>query len=183
MLMERLFSTGIMQMGPSRVDPSRQVGVFAPERVAGISALRASELQKFAWIRGEWEHENSVPATSLSPAYSDIGISRFGFGEGGAWICALAPDGREIPQITFDPFSRQWIYLLTRGSYGLLRSPNGWVGNTISFTGVMTMIGINLEWRMRWTRQSEDAFSFIDEEQNRDGSWSYIDEWQFERKA
>lgn len=183
MLMERLFSEGIMRMGPSRVDPNRQVGVFNPERVAGLPALRSSALQKFAWIQGEWEHENRVPATTVSPAYSDIGTSRFGLGEGGAWICALGPDGREIPQITFDPFSRQWVYLLTRGSYGLLRSPDGWVGNTIAFTGTMTMIGINLEWRMRWTRHSDDAFCFINEEQNPDGSWVYIDEWHFQRKS
>jgi len=182
MLMERLFSEGIMQMGPSRVDPGREVGVFNPQRVAGLAAQRAAALRSFAWIAGEWDHENVVPATRVSPAYSDVGTSRFALGEGGSWICAVAPDGRELPQITFDAFSRQWIYLLTRGSYGLLRSQEGWVGNTITFTGAMTMIGVNLEWRMRWTRHIDDAFSFINEEQNPDGSWAYIDEWRFRRK-
>jgi len=181
MLMEQLFSSGVMQMGPSRTDPSRQVGVFNLERVAALPALRTAALQEFAWIQGKWEHENRVPATTVSPAYSDVGISRFVLGEGGAWVCALSSDGREIPQITYDPFSRQWIYLLTKGSYGLLRSSEGWVGNTIAFTGTMTMIGINLEWRMRWTRHNENAFSFINEEQNADGSWAYIDEWSFQR--
>ena len=181
--MDRLFSEGIMQMGPSRVDPARQVGVFNLQRVAGLPAIRTAELEKFAWIVGEWDHENAVPATSVSPAYSDVGTSRFAFGEDGTWICAVAPDGRQIPQVTFDPFSRQWIYLLTRGSYGLLRSHEGWVGDSISFAGAMTMIGINLEWRMRWTRHSKDFFSFTNEEQNRDGSWAYIDEWRFSRRA
>ncbi|HEY6490435.1 MAG: hypothetical protein WCC26_09880 [Terracidiphilus sp.] len=181
--MERLFSEGLMQMGPSRIDPNRQVGVFKIERVAGLPALRIAELQKFAWIQGEWEHENTVPATRVSPAYSDIGTSCFGRSEDGTWICALAADGRATPQITFDPFSRQWIYLLMRGSYGLLRSTEGWVGNSIAFTGAMTMIGINLEWRMRWTKYNDDAFGFVNEEQNPDGSWAYIDEWRFHRKA
>ncbi len=183
MLMERLFSEGIMQMGPSRTDPSRQIGVFNFQRIAGLPAIRSAELQKFAWIAGEWDHENAVPPTSVSPAYSDVGTSRFAIGQDGAWICALSPDGREVPQITFDPFSRQWIYVLTRGSFGLLRSKQGWIGDTISFTGTMTMLGIDLEWRMRWTRHSDDAFSFINEEQNPDGSWSYIDEWRFCRKS
>lgn len=183
MLMEQLFSKGIMQMGPSRVDPARQVGVFNPASVVGLPAARTAELRKFAWIEGEWDHENSVPATAHSPAYCDIGVSRFAFAKDGAWICALTADGHEIPQITFDPFSRQWIYLLTKGSYGLLRSTEGWAGNTIAFTGTMTMIGINLEWRMRWARQSDDAFSFINEEQTADGSWVYIDEWRFRRKS
>lgn len=183
MLMERLFSSGVMQMGPSRTDPTREVGVFNPAQVANLPTQRVSELQGLAWIQGAWNHENRVPATAVSPAYSDIGTSRFVLGDGGTWVCALAADGREIPQITFDPFSRQWIYLLARGSYGLLRSAEGWVGNSIAFTGHMTMIGIDLEWRMRWTKLNDDAFGFVNEEQNPDGSWAHIDEWTFRRKS
>ena len=47
----------------------------------------------------------------------------------------------------------------------------------------MTMIGINCEWRMRWTRDGEDAFSFVNEERDDAGHWDYIDEWRFNRKA
>lgn len=183
MLIERLFSLGIMQMGPSRIDPKRQIGVFNPQHVAGLPAMRNVEMQKFAWIAGEWEHENLVPATTVSPAYADIGVSRFALGEGGTWICSVTSDGRETPHITFDPLSGQWMYLLMRGAYGLLRSSEGWVGDDISFTGAMTMIGVNLEWRMRWMKHSEDAFSFTNEEQDTDGSWAYIDEWKFRRKS
>lgn len=182
MLIERLFSIGIMTMGPSRLDPSRQVGVFNPAAIAGLPALRAAEMAKFRWIAGEWNHENIVPATSVSPAYVDARTSRFSVCESGAWICAIAPDGRETQQITFDPFSRQWIYVLTRGSYGILRSREGWIDNRIVFQGLMTMIGIDCEWRMTWTRESDDAFSFTNEEREEDGSWTYIDEWRFQRQ-
>ena len=183
MLMEKLFTSGVMQMGPSRHDPARQVGVFNPVAVAGLPAARASELEKFRWIAGEWDHENAVPATSVSPAYIDAGVSRFAFCENGSWIGAVLPGGRELPQITFDPFSRQWIYVLTRGSYGILRSAGGWEGNRIVFTGSMIMIGIECEWRMTWVREQEDAFSFINEERLADGSWAYIDKWRFRRKS
>ena len=44
MPIERLFSSGIMKMGPSRVDPERQVGVFNPAVVAGLPAVRAADL-------------------------------------------------------------------------------------------------------------------------------------------
>lgn len=182
MLIERLFSSGIMTMGPSRLDPTRQVGVFAMEAIASLPAIRAAEMEKFRWIAGEWDHENAVPATGVSPAYSDIGTSRFAVCENGGWICAVAPDGRETQQITFDPFSRQWIYVLTRGSYGILRSREGWIGDSIVFTGLMTMIGIDCEWRMTWRRQGDDAFSFTNEERAEDGSWVYIDEWRFNRR-
>jgi hypothetical protein len=171
-----------MTMGPSRIDPSRQVGIFNWDELAFLPALRASELGKFRWLVGEWNHENIVPATRVSPAYTDVGSSIFSLCEKESWICLAAPDGRETPYITFDPFSRQWIYVVIRGSYGILRSPRGWIGEQIVFSGFMTMIGIDCEWRMTWTRAGEDQFSFINEERNEYGSWAYIDEWRFKRK-
>jgi len=183
MLMEQLFSTGIMKMGPSRPDPERQVGVFNPAALAGLPALRAAELEKFRWIAGEWTYENRVPATAVSPAYDDILGARFLFNGKSNWICMVMPDGEEIPQITFDPFSRQWIYVLIKGSYGMLRSAEGWKGDRLAFTGLMTMIGINTEWRMTWIREGEDRFSFVNEERAPDGTWAYVDEWRFQRKS
>lgn len=85
--------------------------------------------------------------------------------------------------MTFDAFSKQWIYVLIQGSYGILRSAEGWVGEQIVFSGLMTMIGINCEWRMTWTREGADQFSFVNEEQKEDGSWAYIDQWRFWRKG
>ena len=183
MLMQELFSRGVMTMGPSRIDPARQVGVFNPAALAGFPALRAAEMEKFRWLLGEWNYENAVPATSANPAYIDIGSGRFSLCEGGKWICRVAPDGRETPNITFDPFSRQWIYLLMQGAYGILRSSEGWVGDQIVFTGLMTMLGINCDWRMTWTRQGPGQFGFVNEERTENGSWACIDEWRFKRKT
>jgi len=182
MLMAELFSRGIMTMGPSRVDPSRQIGVFNHDYISGLPALRAAEMEKFRWIVGEWDHENAVPATPSNPAYSDIGSSRYSLGEGGNWVSIVTPNGREIPLVTFDPFSRQWIYTLTNGAYCTLRSTEGWVGDRLVFTGLMTMIGVNVDWRMTWIRKGSDEFGFINEERAEDGSWDYIDEWHFRRK-
>jgi hypothetical protein len=36
---------------------------------------------------------------------------------------------------------------------------------------------------MTWTRDGEDAFGFVNEEQLTGGSWSYIDEWRYQRKS
>jgi hypothetical protein len=182
MLMEELFSRGVMQMGASKADPARQVGVFRPEAVAPLAAIRAAEMEKFRWIAGEWNYENRVPATRCNPPYADVGTARYSLCEKDSWICICEPGGKEERHITFDPFSRQWIYLLARGAYGLLRSPQGWVDDRIVFSGLMTMIGIECEWRITWTRQSDDAFGFTNEELASDGRWAYIDEWQFTRK-
>ena len=182
MLMERLFSSGIMQMGASRVDPQRQVGVFNPAAIAGLPALRSEEMETIRWMAGEWDYENNVPATRVSPAYTDIGTARLSFNEKTNLVCLVAPDGQETPNITFDPFSRQWIYLLIKGSYGMLRSA-GWAGNTLAFTGLMTMIGIDTDWRLSLNRESADRFSFVNEERAENVSWTYIDEWRFTRKS
>jgi hypothetical protein len=182
MLFEDLFFSGIMKMGPSRTDPDRQVGVFNPDFVSSLPAMLASEMEKFRWLVGEWEHENAVPATRFSPAYTDVGVGRFSLSERGDWLCMVAPDGKETPHITFDPFSRQWIYILMRGAYGMLRSVEGWKGDGITFTGEMTMLGPTRPWRMTWMRDGADKFSFVNEERTPDRTWAYIDEWRFKRK-
>ena len=182
MIMEQLFSSGVMQMGASRLDPSRHVGVFNPAAIAGLPELRAARMKEFGWIAGEWSRENVVPATGANPAYVDVGSGKFSLCEKGNWVCMVAADGRELQQITFDPFSRQWIYVLINGAYGMLRSREGWNGNEIAFTGTMTMLGIECEWRMRWTKESDDRFSFSNEERDGD-QWVYIDEWHFQRRG
>jgi hypothetical protein len=183
MLMEDLFFTGIMKMGPSRTDPERHVGVFNPDFVSSLPAIRAAEMEKFRWLVGEWDHENVVPATRFSPAYTDVGLSQFSFNATGDWLCMVAPDGKETPHITFDPFSRQWIYLLMRGAFGMLRSADGWQGERIAFTGEMTMLGPTRPWRMTWKREGPDRFHFVNEERTPDRTWAYIDEWRFTRKS
>jgi hypothetical protein len=180
-LIETLFDEHVMAMGPSRNDPARLVGVFDQEFLSRLPALRSRELEKFAWLAGEWSYENLVPATRSSPAYTDVGTARFASCENGKWICLVGRDGQSHRHITFDPFSRQWIYVLIEGSYGILRSP-GWSGNQIAFTGLMTMLGVECEWRMTWTRTSDDEFDFVNDEKSKDGSWSYIDQWRYRRK-
>ena len=44
------------------------------------------------------------------------------------------------------------------------------------------MLGPPRWWRLTLTRENEDAFSFMNEEREADGSWAYIDSWEFRRK-
>ena len=180
-LIDELFSRGIMTMGPSRHQAGVQVGILQPDLLSRLPARRAAEMEKFRWLVGTWKYENHVPAGRLNPAYVDTGVSKFSLGEKDAWICSVAPDGRESPHITFDPFSEQWIYVLTQGSYGILRSREGWSGERIVFSGLMTMIGIDTEWRMTWVKNGKDQFGFTNEERLEDGTWAFIDDWRFTR--
>ena len=182
MLIEELFARGTMIMGPSPRDPSRQVGTFPPGLIPKITSIRSTEMERFRWIAGEWNFENVVPATRLSPAYSDAGAKRFSISEDG-WVGMVSQDGRLQRLITFEPFSGQWIYVLTRGAFGMLRSKEGWIENQIIFLGTMTMLGIDCDWRMSWTRVSDNEFYFINEQKLPDGAWFYIDEWRFRRST
>jgi hypothetical protein len=42
----------------------------------------------------------------------------------------------------------------------MLRSTQGWIGQEIVFSRYMTMLGINCEWRMTWSRRGADEFGF-----------------------
>ncbi|HLK64518.1 MAG TPA: hypothetical protein VKU19_13835 [Bryobacteraceae bacterium] len=179
--MEELFTRGIMRMGPSRTDPNNQVGVFNMEFAATLPALRLAEMEKFRWIEGEWNSENHVPATRTNPAYVDKNTGQYKLCEKSAWLCLVDRTGAERRHITFDPFSRQWMYVLLEGAYGIMRSP-GWVENRIVFEGLVTMIGVECYLRQTWTRIDDNEFRFVNEERLADGSWAYVDEWVCRRK-
>jgi hypothetical protein len=180
MVMEELFRRGIMTMGPSRHDPSNIVGVFNKDFAAKLPAARQEAMATLCWMAGEWDTLNRVPSTSQNPAYEETNTGTLTLCEKDTWICR-SRDGREKPYITFDPFSRQYMYVLTEGAYCILRSL-GWQDTSLIFTGHMTMIGVDCEWRLTLTKRSVDEFHFLNEEQLPDGEWSLIDEWRFKRK-
>src|SRR5262249_23067855 len=50
----------------------------------------------------------------------DIGSARYSLCEKDTWICFVAADGREMPQITYDPLQQTVDF---RADLGLLRDP------------------------------------------------------------
>jgi len=142
-LIEKMFESKVVRMGPSRNDASRQVASFDPEAIRALAARRSTELHTFEFLIGDWSYQNPVPATRVSPAYCDVGSATFRQNADRTWICMLGPNGREIPLLTFDAWSNQWIYVLTNGAYGILRS-SGRDGINITFRGAMTMVGVQL---------------------------------------
>jgi len=178
--MEQLFERGIMVMGTGGKDHKEPIGMFNLALVSEFPALRKAELEKMRWLEGSWSSVNRVPATRFNPAYTDVNTGEYKFCDRGHWICLVGKEGSERKHITFDPFSKQWIYLLAEGAYGILRSP-GWDGNRLVWTGEMTMIGVNCVLRQSWEKKSDDQFSFINEERLEDGTWGYVDEWEIRR--
>ena len=180
-LIDAMFASGVVKMGPSRHDPARQVATFDPAAISALVAARDREVQTFLWILGEWDFENHVPSGCRNPAYVDVGRATYVRSDDGGWICIKMPSGKIVPLLTFDAWSQQWIYVLTNGAFGVLRS-TGWTDNQIALTGTMTMVGVTCEWRMTWSRHGDDAFTFVNEEKTTGGDWAYIDEWRYLRR-
>src|SRR2546423_9211037 len=152
MVMEELFKRGIMTMGPSRNNPSNIVGVFNMDLAAKLPAMRRAGMDTLGWMAGDWDSVNTVPATAQNPAYAETGSAVLALCEKENWICR-GREGSQKPYITFDPFSSQFMYVLTEGAYCVLRSP-GWEENRLIFAGHMSMIGVDCEWRLTLTKLS-----------------------------
>ena len=71
--------------------------------------------------------------------------------------------------------------MLARGGYGL-GSREGWEGNRLVFARRMTMLGVDCDWRMTWTRTNHDRFQFVNQELLPGRTWAYFDESHFTRK-
>ena len=59
---------------------------------------------------------------------------------------------------------------------------NGWHGDTIVFTGPLTMLGVDCELRQTITRKGPDEFHILNEEKLPDGTWRDADDFFCRRK-
>ena len=67
------------------------------------------------------------------------------------------------------------------GVYGVLQS-EGWAGETIMFTGRVTMLGIDCELRQTIERRTLDEFYVRNDEHLSDGNWNIVDDFDFHRR-
>lgn len=181
-LIEELFENGTMVMGPSRHHPADIVGTFPPELIPKLHAERKAEIEKVQFMTGDWVTENEVPATPRNPSYVDRAKASMKLSAAGTWVCAV-PNSVDVPLLTYDPFSHQWMYVLAEGAYGILRS-KGWEGDRLALTGLMTMIGVEREFRHTIIRPADgsrnDEFHAVNEERH-GTEWVHVDRWRFRR--
>jgi hypothetical protein len=174
-MFEHLFNSGVM-----KIDPGRKVGVFDLEVISKFPALRKAEMEKLRWMEGEWNAENSVRATRVSPAYVDTYPYTYRFCEDGTTLC-IVRGGKEVPNITYDAFSKKWLLLMPGGgAFGMLTSA-GWSGDSIEFTGHILMLGYECDLRTTLTRRSDRDYYMSNHERQPDGTWTLVDDWVFRK--
>src|SRR3954452_1431925 len=176
LIFEQLVSRGLMAF-----DPNRKVLTFNLPVLAKFPAMRQAKMQEFKWLIGEWAFENRVRATPTTPAYTDTYFYSYELADNASRYTVSGHGAKARPYLTFDPLSNRWMMTFTEGLFGVLQS-DGWAGNSIVFTGPLTMLGIDCELRQTITRRGENDFHILNEEKLPDGSWRETDEFNCQRK-
>ena len=176
LIFEQLVSRGFVAF-----DPNRKVLAFNLPVLARFPALRQQKIEEFKWLIGDWAFENHVRATPTTPAYTDTYFYTYALAESGSHFTVSGHGAKARPYLTFDPFSDRWMMTFTEGLFGVLQS-NGWQGDTIVFTGPLTMLGVDCELRQTITRKGPDEFHILNEEKLPDGTWRDADDFFCRRK-
>lgn len=176
LIFEQLVSRGLMAL-----DPKRNVLAFNLSALARFPAIRQQRIAEFKWLIGDWAFENHVRATPTTPAYTDTYYYTYALADDGARYTVSGHGAKARPYLTFDPFSNRWMMTFTEGLFGVLQS-NGWDGDSIVFSGPLTMLGIDCELRQTITKKGPDEFHILNEEKLADGSWREADEFFCRRK-
>ena len=165
LIFEQLVARGLMAF-----DPNRKVLAFNLPALAKFPAIRQQKMEEFKWLIGEWAFENRVHATPTTPAYTDTYFYAYNLSDDGTRFTVSGHGAKARPYLAFDPFSNRWMMTFTEGLFGVLQS-NGWQGDAIVFTGLLTMLGVDCELRQTITKKSSDEFHILNEEKLRDETW------------
>ena len=176
LIFEQLVSRGLMVF-----DPNRKVLIYNLSVMAQFPAIRQQKTEEFKWLIGEWAFENHVRATPTTPAYVDTYYYSYQLADNGTSYTVSGHGAKPRPYLTFDPFSNRWMMTFTEGLFGVLKS-DGWQGDTIVFTGPLTMLGVDCELRQAITKKGPDEFHMLNEEKLPDGRWRETDEFFCRRK-
>ena len=177
LIFEQLVSRGLMVF-----DPNRKVLTFNLAVLAKFPALRQQKIEEFKWLIGEWSFENHVRGTPTTQAYTDTYYYTYELADNGSRYTVSGHGATARPYLTFDPFSNRWMMTFTEGLFGVLQS-DGWKGESIVFTGPLTMLGVDCELRHTITKKSQDEFHILNEEKLPDDAWGVTDEFFCRRKS
>jgi len=171
----------IVRKGFLVFDPQRKVLTFNREVISKFPALRKTKMDEFKWLVGKWAAQNRVRATPTTPAYEDTYRYTFELRDDGTRIYIAGPDAKFRPYLTWDPFSKRWMMTLIEGGFGVLQS-SGWAGDSIVFTGRVTMLGADCDLRHTITKISDVDLYAVNEQQLPNGEWIMVDDFIWRRE-
>lgn len=147
-----------------------------------------AELKHIAYMAGTWRCHVYSFSTGRVPAhdygrttYTATFIMRNLLNGQAVWLQIADKRGRDLSFITYDPLAKQWASTGIEWpvSYGV--STGSRHGEQLVMTGSATVFGRKYRLRSTYTKQSNDAFTLVNEEQRPDGTWLRDDEYVYVR--
>lgn len=147
----------------------------------------APELERIAWIIGDWRQVASVfPNGRVRGSKTEAGVWRLSIDRSAnsvRWAPRDAPT-EQIPFMTYDPYSGVWFGAESAtDTWGVTRSSTNWTESKIVVEGHMTIRGVECDLRQTMERVKPGEFVVFNEQKRPDGSWIPIDEHRFFRAA
>jgi hypothetical protein len=151
----------------------------------------SAELEKAAFLIGDWETGGEVYATATTPGFrgrSPFPVRWTRTLRGHSLKCtetAGEEDGGSVSYLHFDPDLELWVSLYLEPNVASVRLiSRGWAGDRLVFEPAeVSIVGDVATWRKTLVRVSEDEHRWENDELRPDGSWLPIDQHWFRRVA
>lgn len=194
--MKALFATALVLALSACASPSPPPATLY-ERVAASLADRPdleslgkppAEMQKVAWMIGDWTIDVRVFATPTTPESQDHGLASVSRVVGGTWLqmADVYPEGtQDLGFMTYNIVTRRWVSLgLDSAGNSVLSTAPDWQGNQLKLIAEgVEILGEKVTLRQTVTQISPDEFMVLNEERLEDGSWVSLDEYRYRRRA
>src|SRR5262249_1114979 len=150
-----------------------------PDFLRNVRSQRGfpSELDSLKWLLGSWKASGKVYQTPSTPerTFPDRGIYIYKTVPASSWIWGLSTRegaGVLMPLIGYDRPSKRYLLDLcgAAGAYGVMTS-SGPKGDSITFEGDVTIMGISVHLRHTFTKTKPSEFEIFNEERMADGTW------------
>jgi hypothetical protein len=146
------------------------------------------EMESLKWLLGSWKASGKRYQTSSTPEtpVADMGSVINKTVSDSSWIWSLNTregTGVLMPYIGYDRPSKRYLLDTCGGAgvYGVLTSP-GPKGESITFEGDATIMGILIDLRQTFTKTKPSEFEIFNEERMADGTWVPIDHYDFTKQ-
>ena len=146
----------------------------------------APELQRMRWMLGQWNVEAVVFATPTAPQRTEHGKALITFVNDGTWLQmadAYPAGNQDLGFLTYNIVSRRWISVgLDSVGNAVISTASSWEGNRLVLQAPhVEILGVVTTLRQTLSKQDDDHYSLLNEEQLPSGAWVKLDEYHYQR--
>lgn len=157
-----------------------------PELARALSAP-PKELERAAWLAGDWNVTARVFATPKTPERVDRGTSHVERILDGTWLSFrdTYPSGtQDLGFLTFNPVTKLWMAVHLDSTGNAIRSTaRDWdAGRLVFVTESAVIVGETITLRQTIEKRSDTEYRVLNEEQLASGAWAKLDEYVYVKR-